>query len=64
MACLRLLDNDHKYQSITFMESQTQRESITILTISKVQIVEDEINYTNKTLFSSLIGKIITFGVM
>lgn len=64
MACLRLLDNDHKYQSITFMESQTQRESITILTISKVQNVEDEINYTNKTLFLSLIGKIITFGVM
>lgn len=45
MACLRLLDKDHKYQSITFMESQTQRESITILTISKVQNVEDEINY-------------------
>lgn len=64
MACLRLLDNDHKYQSITFMESQTQRESITILTISKVQNVEDEINYTNKTRFSSMIGKIITFWVM
>lgn len=64
MACLRLLDNDHKYQSITFMESQTQRESITILTISKVQNIDDEIHYTNKTLFSSLIGKITTFVVM